>query len=80
MNYKLKFAIIKSSKNQIRIAKETEIPESRLSKIVNGYIDATDVEMYQIAKALGMAKEKLFDRYRVFEWKFNILNWIRLIH
>lgn len=61
MNFKLKFAIIKSGKNQIQIAREAEIQESRLSKIVNGYLEATDDEMEKIAKALNMPKEKLFD-------------------
>lgn len=61
MNFKLKFAIIKSFKNQIQIARDAEIQESRLSKIVNGYIEPTDDEMEKIAKALNMPKEKLFD-------------------
>lgn len=60
MNYQLKFAIIRSGKNQIAIAREAEIQESKLSKIVNGYVQPTEEEKERIAKALDYPVESLF--------------------
>ena len=61
MNFKLKFAIIRSGKNQIEIAREAEIQESKLSKIVNGYVQPTEEEMSRIAKVLEIPKRELFN-------------------
>ena len=68
MNYKLKFAIIRSGKNQIVIARETEIQESKLSKIVNGYIDPTMKEKVKIAECLNMEVIELFPEYECKEF------------
>jgi transcriptional regulator with XRE-family HTH domain len=62
MNYNLKFTIIKSGKNQILIARQAEIQESRLSKIVNGYVEPTVEEKKRIAKVLECTVEFLFDK------------------
>ena len=60
MNLRLKFAIIECGKNQIQIAREAEIQESRLSKIVNGYVNPTDEEKERIAKVLDCRVDSLF--------------------
>ncbi len=60
INFDLKFAIIKSGKNQIDIAREALIQESKLSKIVNGYIEPSKEEKERIAEALGRMKVELF--------------------
>ncbi len=60
MNYNLKFAILKSGKNQSDIAREAEIFESRLSKIVNGYFPPKLSEQRRIAEALGKSRSELF--------------------
>ena len=60
MNYGLKFEIIKSGRNQIEIAREAKIQESKLSKIINGYIDPTPTEQERIAKALNKPVYALF--------------------
>ena len=72
MNYKLKFAIIKSGKNQIEIAREAEIQESKLSKIVNGYVQPSIEEKEKIAKVLeipvgSLFKENIFDLVEIYE-------------
>ena len=60
MNYQLKFAIIRSGKNQIAIAREAEIQESKLSKIVNGYVQPTEEENERIASALACKVSTIF--------------------
>ena len=54
MNYELKFAVIKSGKTQIEIAREAKIQEYKLSKIVNGHIKPTESEIRKIAIVLAL--------------------------
>ena len=61
MNYKLKYAIIRSNKNQIQIAREAEIQESKLSKIVNRYIQPSIIEKKRIAKVLNVSAKDIFN-------------------
>lgn len=60
MNYNLKFEILKSGRNQIDIARETRICESRLSKIVNDYFDPKQEEKERLASVLGKPVSELF--------------------
>ena len=53
-------AILKSKRNQIEIAREAKIQESKLSKIVNGYINPTQEEMQAIASVLNCEIETIF--------------------
>jgi transcriptional regulator with XRE-family HTH domain len=62
MNYALKLAILKSRRNQVDIAREVRIFESRLSKIVNGYIEPSWDEKGRIAEVLGQKPEELFEK------------------
>ena len=61
MNYKLRFAIIRSNKNQIQITREVEIQESKLSKILNGYIQPSIIEKKRIAKVLNVSAKDIFN-------------------
>ena len=60
MNFVLKFAVIKSGKNQIEIARQARIAESKLSKVVNGHVQPTVQEQKRIAEALNLELEDLF--------------------
>ena len=60
MNYVLKLAILKNGQNQVDIAREAKIFESRLSKIVNGYIEPSMEERQRIAEALGVVVTDIF--------------------
>jgi len=61
MNRNLKVAILDSGKRNWQVAKETpNISDSKLSKIVNGYILPTEEEMNRLAQVLGREPEELF--------------------
>lgn len=59
-NLALKVAIVESGKNQRLIARKTRIPETRLSHIVRGRLEATAAERASLAKALERPAADLF--------------------
>jgi len=59
-NLALKIAIIQSERSQIEVAKLADVPESRLSKLVNGHDDPTEGEMKALAKILKRKPAELF--------------------
>ena len=61
MNVKLKMKIFELGKRQIRLAQETGIPESYLSKVVNGWIEPKIEVKQKIAKALRCKIEDIFE-------------------
>ena len=60
MRLNLKIAILKAGKSQRQLGAETEIPETRLSQIIQGWVQPTQREQAAIAAALHKAPEKLF--------------------
>lgn len=60
MNLTLRIAILKSVRTQTRLASATGIPEPRLSRIVNGWQQATPGEQAAISQALGIDANTLF--------------------
>jgi len=60
MNMALKIAIVESKRSQVQIAKDAEMHESRLSQIVNGHRDASDVERKNLARILKRKPAQLF--------------------
>jgi len=56
----LRTAIFHSGIRQVAIAKKTEISEGRLSKIANGYLEATPDEKRRLARALKRSVQDLF--------------------
>jgi len=56
----LRTAIFHSGIRQVVIAQKTEISEARLSKIANGYLEATADEKRRIARALKRSVQDLF--------------------
>lgn len=59
-NLALKVAIVQSGKNQRLIARKTRIPETRLSHIVRGRLEATPDERATLAKTLQRPEADLF--------------------
>jgi transcriptional regulator with XRE-family HTH domain len=59
-NTTLKSVIFDSGTTQLSVAQKTGIPESRLSKIVRGHVEASDVERKLIAKVLRKPVGELF--------------------
>lgn len=59
-NLALKIAIVESERSQVEIAKDADIPESRLSKLVNGHDEPTDTERKSLAKILKKKPAQLF--------------------
>ena len=55
----LKIAITRRRLIQADIAEEAGMSESRLSRIVNGRVKASDHERKHLAKALGLHREEL---------------------
>ncbi len=53
MNLDLRIAIIRNFGSQIRAAKPLRIPESRLSRLVNGHIEPTPEERKRLIRAFG---------------------------
>jgi len=47
-----------------RVAKKADLSDSKLSKIVNGYILPTEDEMNRLAQVLGKGREELFPEAR----------------
>ena len=48
-------------KSQDRLFLETGIPQSKISKIENGYIKPTENDQRILARALGVRVDQLFD-------------------
>lgn len=63
-NFALKVAIVESDKHQREIARLTRIPETRLSHIVRGRMEATDKEREALARALHKSEDELFPAER----------------
>ena len=64
MNKNLKIAILDYQEPAWRVAKQAGISDSKLSKIVNGYILPTEEEMNRLAQVLGKDCEELFTETR----------------
>ena len=60
MNYKLKQKIIGSGKKCFEIAKRLNWHPSKISRIVNETYIPTDKEKHQLAKAIGVDEDKIF--------------------
>lgn len=60
LNFALKTAIIAAGTSQIEVAQKTHIHESRLSKIIRGYLSASDDEKRRIARVLRKSVDELF--------------------
>lgn len=56
----LRDAIFRSGRSQIEIARQVGIHESRLSKIVRGWLEANDEERQILARALRTTEDELF--------------------
>lgn len=54
MATKLKLLIVSMDRSQIDLARQAEIGESRLSRIVRGWVDPTSDEVRRLAEALGV--------------------------
>jgi hypothetical protein len=61
INVKLHLAILRSTRTQSQLSVMTGIGETRLSRIVNGWIEAREDEKQRIAGAVGVPVAKLFD-------------------
>ena len=61
MRLNLKIAIVKAGKSQRQLGAETDIPENRLSQIVQGWVEPTPREQTAIAAAVREPPENLFD-------------------
>jgi transcriptional regulator with XRE-family HTH domain len=59
-NTPLRRAIFDSGLKQIDIAKRIDMHDTRLSKIVHGYIDANDDEKKALARVLRRPIDELF--------------------
>jgi transcriptional regulator with XRE-family HTH domain len=59
-NLALKIAIIESGLTQIEVAKAADMQESRLSHIINGHREASDVEQKALARVLKRKVAHLF--------------------
>lgn len=59
-NLALKIAIVQSERSQIDVAKDADIPESRLSKLVNGHDEPTEAERKALARILKRRASTLF--------------------
>lgn len=59
-NVALKVAIVQSGKKQRAIARKTRIPETRLSHIVRGRLEATKTERELLARTLSRSVSELF--------------------
>ena len=63
----LKHTLIDHPDPNWQIAKEALMSDSKLSKIVNGYILPTEEEMNRLAQVLGKGREELFPEARFVE-------------
>ena len=63
MRLNLKMAIHRADTTQRRLAWDTNIPENRLSQIVQGWVQPRPDEAEAIAQALGTPVEALFDPF-----------------
>ncbi len=61
----LKHLLIDYPEPAWRVAKQAGISDSKLSKIVNGYILPTEEEMNRLAQVLGKGREELFPEARL---------------
>ena len=60
MRLNLKMAIYRAGTTQRRVGWDTDIPENRLSQIVQGWVQPRPDEAERIAKALRMSPDSLF--------------------
>ena len=60
MRMAVKVAIIESGQTQRQVAAQIEMPESRLSAIVRGWINPRTDERKALARVLGRRLEELF--------------------
>jgi predicted transcriptional regulator len=58
-NYKLIQMLDETGLNQGALARKSGINETRLSRIVRGYVDPAEDEIVRICKALKMGREAL---------------------
>jgi len=58
-NHRLKQAILDSGYRQNWLAKKAGIEESRLSRVVNGHVEATKEEIRELARALGVTQRAI---------------------
>jgi transcriptional regulator with XRE-family HTH domain len=59
-NLALKIAILESGFSQLEVAKAADIPESRLSHLVNGHREPSDAEARILARVLKRKPKQLF--------------------
>ena len=59
----IKLAIVEQGLIQADVATEAGLGESRLSRIVNGRVQPTDVEISRLAKVLGLPKRDLAETH-----------------
>lgn len=59
-NLALKVAIVQSGRSQIQVAKDASLPESRLSRIINGHDVASAAERRALARILKRKADELF--------------------
>lgn len=60
MNIALKMAILQKCGNQTLFARQVEMGESIISRIIHGYREPTADEKRIIAQKLGLSEEALF--------------------
>jgi len=60
INLPLKLALIENNDPAYRVAQRVGMPQSRLSMIVHGGIDAKPQERLKLAKILGKPESELF--------------------
>lgn len=62
MNLPLKIALIEAGIRQIELSRAINVDPSKLSKIVNGWLEATPGERKAIAKYLQRTEEDIFPK------------------
>ena len=62
MNITLKLRIVEVMGTQEKLAKQTGISETRISKVVRGLLCPSEAEQKSIAEALAARPEELFGR------------------
>lgn len=62
MNLRLKTVLLERGIRQIEMAKTINLDPSRLSKIVNGWLEPKAEEINAIAEFLGMPADEIFPK------------------
>jgi hypothetical protein len=57
--FKLKGAVVSKSGSQVRFAREVSIEDTRLNRILNGWIEPRPEEVLKLRKALGPIVDKV---------------------